>query len=794
MASVSGTNLLSGGTRSLAIAVCTAIAVVSMMGLLQLGPEAQPAGQPVQTEGRVIEQVIYEGAVSTDAAYLQGVARIAVGSVWDREEIASACARLAGTGKFEGNPYAEAREEDGKLVLVFVLNERPFVTSVDFVGNEKYKTSELLKEIELSTGSPVSEYLLSQAQQAIERKYKEGGFYHVSVEADKEILESENRVLFRITEGPRVKIRKILFEGNNAYNGITLRSKIETTTYIWLFRTGAFDDETASRDAATLKKYYIDRGYLNAQVGYRIELAENQSDLTVIFQIDEGIQHIIKSVTFAGNVVATEEVLLALISSNVGRPIDADVLKSDRERILDHYGSNGYIYTEVTTTHVFDEEEGFVNLNYTINEGGQFTFGRIVIRGNQKTKDKVVRRELRFFPEQLYNTVETKAAEQRLQETRLFSEATITPQGEAPGVRDALVDVTEADTTTILFGVGVTSNSGLVGSISIEQRNFDLFDWPRGGSEFFKGKSFRGAGQTLRLQLEPGTELNRARIDFREPYLMDKDLGLGLGAYVFERGREEYDEQRIGFYQSLDKRFREGILKDWAAEIATRFEYIDIDDVKFLSAKDIQDAEGSGWLTSLKGTLIRDKTDSAWLPSKGNRLKGSWEQAGVFGGEWTFSKVIGEYDHYFTLHKDTFNRKHILHFGANIGQIFGDAPVFERFYGGGIGSIRGFEFRGISPRDGIRDDRVGGDFMLATTTEYTFPIAGETLRGVTFLDMGTVEKDFGIQSWRAAVGAGVRVYIKYFGPIPLAFDLAFPISSDSDDDEQIFSFSFGTTF
>ena len=794
MTSRTGTSLRTGGTRTLIIAVCTTIALTSMMGLLQLGPEAQPAGQPVQTEGRVIESVIFEGAVSSDSGYLQSVVRIAPGSVWDRDEIAAACARLAGTGKFEGSPYAEAREEDGELVLVFVLQERPFVTSVDFIGNEKYKTDELLKEIELSTGSPVSEYLLTQAQQAIERKYKEGGYYHVSVDADKEILANESRVLFRISEGPRVKIRKILFEGNNAYDGITLRSKIETTTYIWLFRTGAFDDETATRDAATIKKYYIDRGYLNAQVGYRIELDENQSDLTVIFQIDEGLQHIIKSSRFVGNVVATEDALLALIGSNVGLPIDADVLKADRQKILDHYGSQGYIYAEVTSTHVFDEEEGFVNLTFTLTEGEQYRFGRIVVRGNQKTKDKVVRRELRFFPEQLYDTVATRAAEQRLQESRLFSEATITPQGEEPAVRDALVDVVEADTTTILFGVGVTSNSGLVGSISIEQRNFDLFDWPRSGSEFFKGRSFRGAGQTLRLQIEPGTELNRGRIDFREPYLMDQDLGLGLGAYVFERGREEFDEQRIGFYASLDKRFREGILKGWAAELASRFEYIDIDDVDFFSAEDIQDAEGSSWLTSLKGTLVRDKTDSIWLPSKGNRIKGSWEQAGVFGGDWTFSKVIGEYDHYFTLHTDTFDRKHILRFGANIGQIFGDAPVFDRFYGGGIGSIRGFEFRGISPRDGIRDDRIGGDFMLTTTTEYSFPIAGETLRGVTFLDMGTVEEDFGISSWRAAVGAGVRVYIKYFGPIPLAFDLAFPISSDSDDDEQIFNFSFGTTF
>ncbi len=764
------------------------------MGLFQLQPgDARPA-TPVQTEGRVIDRVEFQGLSSVDASYLQGVVRIAPSAVWNREEIAAACARLAGTGKFEGSPYAEAREQDGKLVLVFVVQERPFVTGVDLVGNEKYKTAELLKEIEISTGSPISEYLINQAKQQIERKYKEGGYYHVTVEVDSNVLKNEQRVLFRISEGPRVKVRKILFEGNSAYTDLTLRSKIETATYIWLFRTGAFDDETAERDAATIKKIYVDRGYLNAQVGYRIDLAENQSDLTLIFQIEEGLQHIIKNIQFVGNRIYDNDRIASVMQSAIGKPIDADVLKGDRDRILVEYGREGYIYAEVATTHVFDEQDGYVNLTIQIAEREQYRFGRIVIRGNERTKDKVIRRELRFYPEQLYNTVDAKAAEQRLVETRLFSEATITPQGETPGVRDALVDVNEAETATILFGVGVTSNSGLVGSISIEQRNFDLFDWPRTGGELFKGKAFHGAGQTLRLQFEPGTEMTRGRIDFREPYLLDQDLGLGLGVYVFERGRDDYDEQRLGFYASLDKRIREGILKGWAAEVAARFEKIKISDVEWLSARDIEDAKGDSFLTSLKGTLIRDRTDSAWLPSTGNKIKGSWEQVGALGGDWFFGKATGEYEHYFTLYKDTFDRKHILQLGGTIAQIFGDAPVFERFYAGGIGSIRGFEFRGISPRDGIRNDSVGGDFMVLTNAEYSFPVVGQTVRGVTFLDMGTVEKDFGITTWRASVGVGARIYIKYFGPIPLAFDLAFPIAKDSEDDTQVFNFSFGTTF
>lgn len=774
------------------ITACGVLVAASMlMGLMQSAPPDTP---PVETDGRVIERVEFEGSRTLAAGYLQSVARIAPGSIWNRDEIAAACARLAATGKFEGSPYAEPREVDGKLVVVFVLVEREFIREIDCVGNEKFKTGDLLKEVELSVGSPISDYLIMESRRQIERKYREAGYYHATVEVDREILERDQRVLFRVSEGPRIKIRHINFEGNAAYSNRKLRSKIETNTYLWIFRTGALDDETAQRDVATLKQFYVDRGYLNAQVGYRVELSENGRDMTVVFQVEEGIQHFIKSINIKGNTVFDTDRIAGFIRSAVGQPIDADILKTDRQRILSEYGTIGYIYSEVATPHVFAEEDGYVHLTVNIKEGEQYRVGQIVIRGNPRTMDKVVRRELRFFPEELFNTEEAKRAEQRLVETRLFSEATITPQGDVPGVRDALVDVTEGDSTTILFGVGVTSNNGLVGSISIEQRNFDLFDTPRGWKEFFKGRSFRGAGQTLRLTLEPGTEMNRGRIEFREPYLLDMDVGLGLGAYLFERGRKEYDEERIGFYTSFDKRWRKGFLKDWAAEAAFRVEQVDISDTDWLTAREILDDEGSHWLTSIKGTLIRDKTDSQWLPSEGNRIKAAWEQFGAMGGDYTFSRVTGDYDHYWTVFRDVFDRKHIVHLGANIGQLFGDAPVFEKFYGGGIGSIRGFEYRGISPRAGWRDDRVGGDFMLLTNAEYSFPLVGETLRGVSFLDMGTVEDDFGISSWRASVGFGVRVYIKYFGPIPLSFDFAVPIAKEDQDDTQIFSFSFGTTF
>lgn len=763
-----------------------------MLGVFQDRPGVPPQ-PPLDPTGRAIDRIEFEGLRTVDPATLVGVVRIAPGDLWDRQEIARACARLAETGKFEGSPYGEPRRREGLLVLTFVVRERPFISEIDFIGNEKFKAGDLLDHIQIGVGSPISEFLVDQARQDIERKYKEAGYAHVQVGVDPAILQAESRVLFRISEGPRVKVRHIVFEGHGAFSARKLNAQIETNKYIWLFRTGAFDEETAERDAAAIRKFYVDHGYLNARVGYHAEI-EDESDLTLIFQIDEGLLHLIKSITLQGNTVFDNEQLLASMRSAVGDPIDAETLTEDRRRILADYGRIGFIYAQVATTHVFDDEDGFVNLTVSTTEREEYRFGRIEVRGNRFTRDHVVRRELRFFPEELFDTEAVKRAEQRLVETRLFTEATITPQGDRPGVRDALVEVMEAETSSILFGIGVTTNSGVVGSISIEQRNFDLFDWPRSATEFFKGRSFRGRGQSMRLQIEPGTELTRGLIEFREPYLFDKEIGFNISAYVFQRGRDAYDEQRIGFNTSLDRRFREGILKNWAGEVAFRFENVRVSGVEPFTAADVEDAKGSNWITSVKGTLVRDTTNSRWLPSDGNRFKLSWEQAGALGGDYDFGKLLAQYDHYFTVKTDSFDRKHIIQVAATMGNIFGDAPVFERFYAGGIGSIRGFGFRGVSPRDGLRRDRIGGDFMLLTNAQYSFPVAGKTVRGVTFLDMGTVEDEFGLTTWRASVGVGARIYIKYFGPIPLSFDFAFPLASDRDDVEEVFSFAFGTTF
>jgi outer membrane protein assembly factor BamA len=435
-----------------------------------------------------------------------------------------------------------------------------------------------------------------------------------------------------------------------------------------------------------------------------------------------------------------------------------------------------------------------VRLNYDVSEGPRSRVGRITIRGNVRTQERVVRRELRFYPGEDFNTVKAREAEQRILETGLFDRATITALGDINGEREALVEVEPARQVDFLVGLGVSTDSGVLGSLNINNRNFDLFDWPRTWGEFFRGQSFRGAGQRLRLELEPGNKVSRFRIAFTEPYLLDKPVRLDTSLYLFQRQRESYDEERLGFVLSLGRRFESGLLNGWAIEGSGRFENVKIDNLRTLASTDIRESRGNSFLTSLKFAIVRDTTDSRLMPSRGYRASFSWEQVGALGGDVSFSKPVASVAWYKTLRTDVLDRRSILAARADAGFIAGDAPVFERFFGGGFGSIRGFDFQGVSPRQGLFNDRIGGDFVLLLGGEYSVPLYAKNIRGVAFLDMGTVEEDFEITDWRAAVGVGLRINVNFFGPVPIVLDWGFPISSNDDDDTRVFNFSFGASF
>jgi outer membrane protein insertion porin family len=376
----------------------------------------------------------------------------------------------------------------------------------------------------------------------------------------------------------------------------------------------------------------------------------------------------------------------------------------------------------------------------------------------------------------------------------LMETVTIAPAGEVSGRRDAQVSVVEGQTGMVMLGAGAATDLGLIGQLVYEERNFDISDWPESFREFITGRAFRGAGQNFRISLQPGTEVSEFLISFTEPYFKNEPVSLSVVGSSWERERESYDEQRLKGYVGLERRYK----NHWRRSIGFRAENVEVDDIDSDAPKEIEDVEGDNALAGIKLGIGRDLTDDRLNPSEGYRFDASYEQV---GGDHTFGILSGTYRHYQVLHEDLAERKTILATKLLGASTVGDAPPFEKFYGGGSGlyGIRGFDYRGVSPR-GLptlpststkRKDPIGSDWIFLGSAEVIIPLVGEGLSALVFVDSGAIDSG----SYRAAAGVGIQILIpQLFGSVPMRFELAGPLMKEDEDDTQVFSFSMGRLF
>ncbi len=760
---------------------------------------AQPAGT---AEPKTVAKVVVQGNKHMSRQAVLAFVKTRVGELYSDDIVNADKNRMLSSGRFSSVVATKTQTADG-IVVTFVLVERPLVAKLAFHGNKAFNNSELAKELRFGVFDAFSRFSVERGRQDLLRKYRGGGYHFASVTVDADALQ-RREVIYRITEGPKVVIRRLGFEGNSAFSSMRLRQEVGVSQRLWPFVAGILDSEEVERSVNSIRNLYVSEGYLDAEIGRRLQFSDDKTKVSLTFVIKEGQRYRVNRVIFRGNRVFSGRSLQNRIRLRQGAYFTRLQLTRDLEKLNDTYGEIGYIGVSVKAQRIFVDptapspawakglgKVALLNIIFTIREGRQYRVGAITIRGNTVTQSRVIRRELTLEPTQLFNTVALNTAERRLRESGLFERVDIIRTGQLPEVRDVIIRVKEGKTAQFLVGVGVSSSSGLLGNISFRQRNFDILGWPRSWRQFMRGEAFKGAGQTLSIVAEPGVELMRLYINWFEPYLMDQPYSLGVKSFLFTRGRESYDETRYGGVVSVGHRFK----NRWYGELAARIEGVDVSNLESDAPVEVMEDAGTHLLLGLKGTLVRDRTDSRWLPSRGDRIRVSYEQV---VGDFNFGKIVGEYRIYRTVYVDALDRKHIIAGRFSAGYVTDDAPVFERFYGGGIGSVRGFRYRGISPRGTASDDPIGGDFMAFAGGEYTFPLIGKggegQVRGVLFLDTGTVESDFGVTTYRVSAGFGIRWTVPFFGPIPISLDFGFPLNKNDEDDDQIFSFSLGWTF
>jgi len=375
----------------------------------------------------------------------------------------------------------------------------------------------------------------------------------------------------------------------------------------------------------------------------------------------------------------------------------------------------------------------------------------------------------------------------------------VSPQGDpygdaltrpsSPGFVDVNIDVTEGRTGRLMFGVGVNSDAGVVGSLTLQEDNFDIMRPPRSWADIVNGRAWRGGGQSFRVEAVPGSDVSRYLVSWQDPYFLRSDFSLGVSGFYYNRFYRDWTEDRLGGRVSLGYVLN----KYWSVSSALRLESVKMrsfDATNPATPQDLVDVKGSNFLSTAALTLSYDTRDSSFTPTQGGNVDLTYEQG---FGEFTYPRFDLSGGKYFTLFErpDGFG-KHVLAVTGQAGWTGSGTPIFERYYAGGYSSFRGFAFRGITPRE--NGFRVGGEFMTTGSVEYMVPLtADDNIRAVVFSDFGTVEPEAGLDAFRASAGFGVRLVIPAMGPAPLAFDFAWPITKQDEDDTRVFSFYVGFT-
>jgi outer membrane protein assembly complex protein YaeT len=779
--------------------------LLALGGLLALAAVlARAAGaQETAEETAIVAAVQVHGCRTISADQVLALLKTRPGREYNRNTVEDDLRRLADTKWFRSfQPVHLEKTSDGKVIVHIIVEEHPTVVrEVIFKNAHHAKPEELENLTGVRKGVPLNPSQNLRACYEIQDFYRKKGRLLCSVNLEEGRNPGDQRIVFNVCEGPIVKIRKIRFTGNDTLaTQARLRTQIDSKQPLLnLGVIGDFNPAVVEHDAIKLEEYYKANGYLDARVTREVILNDDLKTVDIVFHILEGIRYRVQDVSVEGPKSVDRDMVRSVVRVKQGDIYNEPAVETDMRNISDLYGYRGY--GVITDKKLFfadkEKDPGLVRVHYEVAERGPYKIGTIQVIGNTVTKDRVIRRVLQIYPGQILSYPLLRQGERDLARLGIFE--TNPEKGTKPTIlvrepedpdtpyRDLEVHVTEQPTGSLMFGVGVNSSSGLVGSIVLNERNFDILRPPTSLDDVLNGRAWRGGGQEFRAEAVPGTQLQRYTISFREPFLFDRPISFSASAYYYQRLYNEYTEERIGTRLTLGKQLN----RFWSVTGTLRIEEVGISNVApatLGTPDDLLNAQGHHFLIGPRIGVIRDDRDSFLRPTEGGRIEAAVEEV---LGDFTFPVVTLEASRYFTTYqRPDSSGRHVLALRSQLAWTGNDTPVFERFYAGGFNSLRGFQFRGVGPN--VRGFMVGGDFMWVSTAEYQVPIkANDQLYVVAFVDSGTVERDVTIRDYRVSAGVGLRLTVPMLGPVPIALDLGFPIVKGPGDHEQIFNFYIG---
>jgi outer membrane protein insertion porin family len=689
--------------------------------------------------------------------------------------------RLFALGYFT-DVRADTEEGPDGLTLTFVVEEKPTIDSIRFEGN-RFLRQERLKELfSVKEGSLYDPRRIKEGIDLVKAEYARKGFSESEIVPRAEVQESTNTATLHmlVDEGPRMRIARVLVEGNQAFSDRRVRKLLKTKRRHW-FRPGVYNEQVLEEDLERVRAFYRKNGYQDVAVTEEVLRDPSGKGLYVHLNVAEGMQHRVGRVALEGAVLFPEREIRQVLALKPGAVYSTDTLQEDLRLIKQYYGDRGYINADVTPDPQLDQSAKRVNLTYHITENDLVHVNRVDVRGNLRTKDNVIRRELRIYPGEPFDGARIRKSVDRLYNLGYFEEVTVDtePTGQKD-TEDLVVQVKEAKTGAFSFGGGFSSVDRLVGLIELEQRNFDWRNWP----------SFTGAGQDLRFRVEVGTVRRYFDLSFTEPWIFGRPVSFGVDLYNRTRLRSRslglgFEEEQRGAGFRLGKEFNDLVRTGLSYQIYQTT----ISDVVEEASADLKAEQGKNTVSVVGTNVSFDTRNNRFDPTKGFFTFVSGDLAGgVFAGDKDFYRVQAGASHYLP-HFDRYVFESRIRTG--IVNEYGDSdevPIFERFFGGGSGTIRGFEERRVGPRDPSSNDPIGGEATIVATAEEVVTLIKDErgrpiIKGTVFIDVGDVWRrvDEYAESIKTGAGFGARVNT----PIgPLRLDIGFPVSEPADGESR----------
>ncbi len=730
------------------------------------------AEDPAVIEAQVTSVEVEGNKIVSTATILTKI-KTRPGDRMSQETVDADIKRLYGTGFFT-DVSADIRPYQGGQMVRFVVQERPLVSGVVITGQRQFRESKLREEIKTKEQELLDRRELKQDVDRLKQLYRTKGFHLAEVAYDVKVDETTNKatVFFTIAEGGKLRVRRVQFEGNEHISSRRLRRAM-ATKQAWSFVTpGYYRPEVLKEDEERIKALYRSQGYSDAEAAAESSLDEKKRWMTILVKVTEGPLYRVGEVTFRGVRQIPIDLMQKELKLNSGDPFSQDKMYEDVGKIQAAYFSKGYMAASVDPVTSLNPKTQKVDLTYTVTEGSIATVGQIVIKGNVKTRDKVIRRELRLNPGERYDGEKLRRSKERLYNLGFFEEVTMeTVPSEEPDQRDLVVSVKESKTGEFSFGGGFSSVDSFIGFAEIVQRNFDLFNWP----------TFVGGGQELKFQVMAGTRRRNFTLSFTEPWIFDRPTLFGFDAFHTTRTRGEgysFELKRLGGDLRLGRAFGDYNRVD----LLYRLENVRVSDVADSATKDLKDELGENTISAVRLSATHDTRDNIFNPKRGLLLANSIELAGTaLGGDKDFWKWTGSGGVFF----QPFIENQVLELHGSLGMAdetsdSPSVPIFERFFAGGADTVRGYRERRIGPKDSATRDPIGGEALAVFNVEYTVPVV-DFLKTAAFFDAGNVWKnisDFGEDGLRSGVGAGIRIKTP-FGPVKL--DYGWPINPESGE-------------